>query len=93
MKAEKTVRVLKELPWSGNETILRLSEREHVLTFAFGETLSSLKDTGASGDARKLNVPVDGGMVGAVVGVYASASGRESRNKAAFNWTEYRNIL
>ena len=93
LKAEKTVQVLKELPWSGNETVLRLSERENVVTFAFGKTLSALEDAGAEGDARKLNVPVDGGMVGAVIGVYASGSGKESTNKAAFNWTEYRNIL
>ena len=63
-------------------------DHKHLL-FAAGETEESLTTLPAEGDARKLNVPVDGGMVGSIIGVYATATGKESKNQAAFGWTCY----
>ena len=88
-KAEKTVTVLAELPCDADALVLRISERDHRLLFAAGETEESLTTLPAEGDARKLNVPVDGGMVGSIIGVYAPATGKESKNQAAFGWTCY----
>ncbi|MBQ1377095.1 MAG: glycoside hydrolase family 43 protein [Lachnospiraceae bacterium] len=92
MKAEKEINVLAEVPWDENAVVLRISEREDRVLFFYGKDCDSLTLVRAEGDARKLNVPVDGGMVGAVVGVYASANGEESSNKAAFAWTEYKDL-
>ena len=69
--------------------MLRLSERENDLFFSFGTDASHLAALPVSGDARKLNEPVNGGMVGAFVGVYASGNGKDSQNIASFGWTEY----
>ena len=77
------------IPWEEKHTVLRLSERENDVLFSYGTDAEHLTTLPVAGDARKLNPPVDGGMVGAVVGVYASASGKDSANAASFDWTEY----
>ena len=88
-KQEKIVTKLIEIPWEAKNTVLRLSERENDVIFSYGPDADHLTTLPVTGDARKLNPPVTGGMVGAVVGVYASASGKESANIASFDWTEY----
>ena len=92
LEMTKEIRVLLEMPWEGAETVLRLSERENELLFSCGKDREHLSELSVKGDARLLNPPVDGGMVGAIVGVYATASGKESKNRACFGWTEYRDI-
>ena len=89
MKLEKTFTVLHEIPWEGEDTILRLSEQGTELLFSCGKDKAGLSEMSVKGDARRMNPPVTGGMVGAVIGVYATASGKESTNRACFGWTEY----
>ncbi len=89
LEMKKEIRVLLETPWDGKETVLRLSERENDMIFFCGKDKDHLTELPVKGDARRLNPPVDGGMVGAIVGVYATSSGKESLNKAYFDWTEY----
>ena len=48
-----------------------------------------LRELPVRGDAARINPPVTGGMVGVIVGVYATSSGRESENRAFFDWAEY----
>lgn len=88
-RQEKIITRLIEIPWNDKKTILRLSERENDLFFSCGTSIGHLAALPVSGDARRLNPPVNGGMVGAVVGVYASGNGRESTALAAFDWAEY----
>ena len=88
-KEEKVITTLIEIPWDEANTVLRLSERENEVLFAYGTDADHLTTLPVAGDARKLNPPVDGGMVGAIVGMYASANGGASANTAAFDWAEY----
>ena len=89
LKQEKEFRVLLEIPWAGQNTVLRLSERETEIIFLYGTDKEDLRDLPVRGDAARINPPVTGGMVGAIVGVYATSSGRESENRACFDWAEY----
>lgn len=75
--------------WNADSIVLRISERDCDYSFYYGESADTLKPLFVGGDARMMNVPVDGGMVGALVGMYASANGGTSDNKAHFEWSEY----
>ena len=88
-REEKIITRLIEIPWDEKETVLRLSERENDILFSYGTDAENLTTLPVAGDARRLNPPVNGGMVGAMVGVYASGNGKESENIASFDWTEY----
>ena len=92
IRSEKVSRVIAEAPWDAENTVFRLSERENDLFFCYGTAADKLTKINVTGDARRLNPPVTGGMVGAVVGIYASSAGEASENSAAFNWTEYRDL-
>lgn len=91
-KQEKVITKLAEIPWDQKNTVLRLSERENELSFSYGTDADHLTVLPVTGDARKLNPPVNGGMVGAVIGMYASGNGKESGNIASFDWTEYMDL-
>jgi alpha-N-arabinofuranosidase len=43
-------------------------------------------------DARNINPEVVGGMVGTLLGMYASSNGIKSENSAAFDWFEYKGV-
>ena len=40
-------------------------------------------------DARKINPEIVGGMVGTLIGMFASSNGKESQNTVEFEWFEY----
>ena len=90
LEMKNEISVLLETPWEGKNTVLRLSERKNDILFSCGKDRDHLNELLVKGDARRLNPPVDGGMVGAIIGVYATGSGKESKNRAAFDWTEYK---
>ncbi|WP_205600739.1 hypothetical protein [Gracilibacillus sp. YIM 98692] len=51
-----------------------------------GERFTTLYD---NGDGKQINPPNIGGMMGTLLGVYASSNGKESENNVEFEWFDY----
>lgn len=89
-EADTSETVLKEEEISFEGTVvLRLWAKGQDYTFFMGQSADNLKEFYAHADGKKINPEEVGGMVGTMLGMYASGNGRESDNVAKFCYAEY----
>lgn len=87
---EKGVESTKELifshPYKKQEVYLKLVGEGLDLQFYAGENLSDLKPMGAIQDFSIVSDEIAGRFNGTVIGLYATSSGKKSKQKASFDW-------
>lgn len=84
--------VLQELPIDTNTLYLKVEAYGQDYSFYYGVTEGEYLPVLENVDGRILSTDVAGGFIGAVLGLYATANGNKSTNKAQFDWFEYRGL-
>jgi len=87
-EAQTTETVLEQHEVSAGPLVLRLKARRQALQFYYGESEALLRPLNTLADGREINPEEIGGMIGTLVGVFATGNGKESRNEAAFDYFE-----
>ncbi|WP_256758105.1 glycoside hydrolase family 43 protein [Cohnella sp. WQ 127256] len=88
-KAETTEVELAKIDIESEEIILGIVAEEQAFHFYYGISEGSLTPLYKNADGRLLNPEIVGGMVGTLIGMYASSNGKESANVAVFDWFYY----
>lgn len=89
-ESDTTETVLKEEKiGSDGSVILRIEATGQDYTFYMGHSEDSIKEFYAHADGKKINPEEVGGMVGTMLGMFASGNGSKSDNVAKFNYAEY----
>ena len=83
-------KVLAEVPWDQETVVLHLKVRGQDIDFYYGANEASKQLLIAGVDGRVINPEKVGGMMGTVIGMFASSNHTESRNEAAFDWFQYK---
>ena len=83
--------VLASVSWEGEEIVLEMELCGNDYIFRFGADETQLAEL-ARADGAAINPEKVGCMVGEMLGVFASANGAESDNKAVFAWAEYEDL-
>lgn len=73
----------------GGDIILSIIAEGKDYSFYYGKADESLSLLYENADARKINPEIVGGMVGTMLGMFASSNGQESTNNAEFDWFDY----
>ncbi len=81
--------VLAEVPWDQEELVIRLRAVGERYIFSYGENEVQELPLGGEVDGKLINPEKVGGMVGTMLGMYATSNRTESRNEAAFDWFWY----
>ncbi|WHY02744.1 glycoside hydrolase family 43 protein [Neobacillus sp. DY30] len=76
----------------GGDINLSIIAEGQDYSFYYGKVDESLTLLYENADARKINPEIVGGMVGTMLGMFASSNGQESINKAEFDWFDYNGI-
>ncbi|MCI2049603.1 MAG: glycoside hydrolase family 43 protein [Lachnospiraceae bacterium] len=79
--------VIAFLPWTRETAVLQIEMQEEAFTFRCGTDEAHLS-TLAVADGRLINPEKVGCMSGTIVGMFATANGEESTNRADFDWFE-----
>ena len=82
---QTNTRVAAEIPWEGEEAVLQIQLEGQRWTFRCGQELDHLVDL-AVVDGKELNPEKVGGMVGTMLGMFATGNGVSSENYAHFYW-------
>ncbi|QBN20506.1 glycoside hydrolase family 43 protein [Flavobacterium nackdongense] len=90
-KKMQSIQKIISVPYNEKEVLLRIENEGMKLRFYFGSNENNMIQIGPDQDASVLTSNVAGGFIGAYVGMYASSNGKLSKNKAEFDWFEYRN--
>ena len=77
--------------WEAPEIVLEMELDENEYVFRFGRDDHHLSEL-ARADGAAINPEKVGCMVGEVLGMFASANGKESENRARFDWAEYEDL-
>ncbi|MBO5656964.1 MAG: glycoside hydrolase family 43 protein [Agathobacter sp.] len=89
---ETTTQVLDSIPYEGSDVVLKMVAKGQDYTFYYGATEDTLTAFPTKGDGKLINPEIVGGMVGTILGVYASGNGVDSTNCATFDWFEYKGV-
>lgn len=84
--------VLHEIPWNHADIIIDFIAKGEDYCFYCGTSMEDLTPLYEHADGRKINPEKVGGMVGTMLGMYASGNGKDSHNIAAFDWFAHKNI-
>ncbi len=84
--------VLAQTPWAEEEVVLKLCARGQDYGFYYGKNMEALVPLYEHGDAKRINPEKVGGMVGTLLGMFASGNGTESGNEASFDWFLYQEM-
>ena len=87
-EAQSTETVLEQHQVSSGPLFLKLKTRRQELQFYYGNEQTSLHPLDILADGRQINPEEIGGMIGTLVGMFATGNGEDSRNEAAFDWFE-----
>lgn len=87
-EAKTTETVLEQHEITAGTLVLKLKARRQTLRFYCGETETALGALDTIADGREINPEEIGGMIGTLVGMFATGNGVESRNEAAFDYFE-----
>lgn len=71
---------------------LKLCARGQDHGFYYGKGIEALVPLYEHGDAKWINPEKVGGMVGTLLGMFASGNGTESGNEASFDWFLYQEM-
>ena len=77
-----------EVP-SGATVIIKLVAKGQDYSFYIGENEDQLHEFYSHADGRKINPEEVGGMVGTMLGMFASGNGTDSDNEAHFGFAQY----
>ncbi len=91
-EARTEERVLESREVPEGPLVLALEARRQDYTFRFGPDEDHLRAFETRGDGALINPEEIGGMIGTMVGMFATANGEESSNQAAFGYFEMKNI-
>ncbi len=86
------IEVLSEEVMDVSSLYLKVEAIGQNYSFYYSETTSDYKLLMENVDGRILSTDVAGGFVGTEIGLYASANGNSSENKADFDWFEYHGL-
>ena len=84
-------RLLAEVPWSEESIVLEMELCDNDYIFRFGADETQLTEL-ARADGALINPEKVGCMVGEMLGLFASANGTDSENRAVFAWAEYEDL-
>ena len=87
-EAQTTETILERHEASSQTLVLKLQARGQALQFFYGEKEAALCPLDAVADGRQINPEELGGMVGTLIGMFATGNGTDSRNEAAFDYFE-----
>lgn len=68
--------------------VLRLAVKGQDYSFFYGESEDALKELKTHVDGSVINPEEVGGMVGTMIGMFATGNGADSENTAVFDWFE-----
>lgn len=88
--SETEIRILAEVPWERETICLGLKANGQTYDFYYGDNEHNLLPLLESADGKLINPEIVGGMVGTMIGMFASGNGITSENEAAFEWFSYR---
>lgn len=88
-KSKTTELVLAKNEVNEEDIYLKITERGQELCFYYGPSEKGYNLL-HKGDGAVINPEAVGGMVGTMLGMFASSNGEESENCAAFDWFDYR---
>ena len=91
-KEEANSYIVAKVPYENKEVVLSIKANKLKYSFYYGTDENSLAQIGDVQDGTILTSNVAGGFIGAYIGMYASSKGEASRNKAVFDWFEYKEI-
>lgn len=86
----QTITQVASVGFKNSDVVMRIVNDDMTLKFFYGEEENSLKQIGGNQDASVITTKVAGGFIGAYVGMYTSSNGKKSKNKAVFDWFEYK---
>lgn len=92
-EAKSTETVLEQHEITAKTLILKLEARKQELQFCYGEDETSLLPLDTICDGREINPEEVGGMIGTLIGMFATGNGTDSRNEAAFDYFEMKPII
>ncbi|MBU7591285.1 glycoside hydrolase family 43 protein [Metabacillus halosaccharovorans] len=81
---------LAKVPITCKDIILSVVADGQAYSFFYGMPDKSLSVLSENVDARKINPEIVGGMVGTMLGMFASSNGKESENTVEFEWFDYK---
>lgn len=84
--------ILAGAPYSGEKIYMQVEADGQDYSFYFGSGERERKPLAKKVDGRFLSTDVAGGFVGTCIGLYAGSQGKESNNRADFDWFEYRGL-
>lgn len=84
--------ILKEMVWDKEEVVIVMKAYGNDYNFYLGTSKEDLVPLYEHADGKIINPEKVGGMVGTMVGIFASGNGVDSDNAAAFDWFEYKGI-
>lgn len=87
--SKTTETVLARAECSCDELVLEIVQRGQSVDFSFGEDEHSLILLAGDVDCRAINPEKVGGMIGTCIGLFATANGEVSDNRASFDWFDY----
>lgn len=90
-RADTRCRLLASAPWDTEEIVLEMELKENAYIFRFGPDERHLSELGRA-DGALINPEKVGCMVGEMLGMFASANGGCSENRADFAWAEYEDL-
>lgn len=88
-ETENSHTCLAEIPWADDSAVLKLSVRGQKHSFFAGADASDLQPILCDLDGSFLGTESSHGFIGAYVGMFASANGKDSAAEAAFDWFDY----
>ncbi|MGM8361882.1 glycoside hydrolase family 43 protein [Flavobacterium sp. ARAG 55.4] len=91
-KKVQSIQKIISIPYNEKEVLLRIENEGMKLRFYFGSNENNMIQIGTDQDASVLTSNVAGGFIGAYVGMYSSSNGEISKNKAEFDWFEYKKM-
>ena len=86
--AETTETVLVSADCPQDDIVIMIQAKGQDTTVFYGEDETNLQTLYAHADCGLINPEKVGGMVGTMIGVYATANGAQSDNQAEFDWFE-----
>ena len=86
-ESETIEKVLAEIPWDGEEIVLRIAMDQEDFRILCGSSEDDLQEL-CEFDGRIINPEKVGCMTGTMIGMYATANGADSDNKAVFSYFE-----
>ncbi|SCP97398.1 alpha-N-arabinofuranosidase [Anaerobium acetethylicum] len=81
--------VLASIQHEGEEIILGVKVKGQDYSFFYGSDEGELSSIFDHADGKLINPEIVGGMVGTMIGMFASGNGKESDNRAEFEWFRY----